>query len=62
LLRVFHCSPSDFPEIIGRSPKLLQLLKNVGHIADTKATVLIEGETGTGKEQIAEAIHARSSR
>ncbi|MHC4361100.1 MAG: sigma-54 interaction domain-containing protein [Planctomycetota bacterium] len=62
MLRVFHCSPSDFPEIIGRSPKLLQLLKNVGLIADTKATVLIEGETGTGKEQIAEAIHARSRR
>jgi len=38
------------------------LLEQVAAVADTDAAVLIEGETGTGKELIARALHARSSR
>ncbi|PWT88078.1 MAG: Fis family transcriptional regulator [Acidobacteria bacterium] len=52
----------NFSEIIGRSEKLLSVLKEVHEVADTDATVLIFGETGTGKELIARAIHAISKR
>ena len=48
--------------IIGRDPKLLEVLDLVGRIAATDASVLITGESGTGKELIAEAIHANSRR
>jgi transcriptional regulator with PAS, ATPase and Fis domain len=51
-----------FNGIIGRNHQFLEVLKNASHIADTKATVLIEGESGTGKELIARAIHEASSR
>ncbi len=49
-------------EIIGRSVPLMGLLRDVEQVAETDATVLILGETGTGKELIARAIHARSPR
>jgi transcriptional regulator with GAF, ATPase, and Fis domain len=49
-------------EIIGRSPVHLAVLKQVGSVASTGATVLICGETGTGKELIARAIHSNSRR
>ena len=45
------------PRIIGKSPALRRVLDMVRVVAPTNATVLIEGETGTGKELIAEAIH-----
>jgi transcriptional regulator with GAF, ATPase, and Fis domain len=48
--------------MIGRSSALQRILNEVEMVAQTDATVLIEGETGTGKELIAEAIHARSER
>jgi formate hydrogenlyase transcriptional activator len=51
-----------FGEIVGRSPALGRVLKLVESVADTNATVLILGETGTGKEMIARAIHDRSPR
>jgi formate hydrogenlyase transcriptional activator len=51
-----------FDEIIGGSPALLRVLENVGRVAPTEATVLITGETGTGKELIARTIHAASRR
>ncbi len=51
-----------FDEIVGDSPALLHCLKQVDMVADTLTTVLILGETGTGKELIARAIHKRSSR
>ncbi len=51
-----------FSEIIGSSSPLLKLLDDVEKAAPTDATVLILGETGTGKELIARAIHTRSSR
>jgi formate hydrogenlyase transcriptional activator len=52
----------DFEEIVGRSPALRRILKQVSTVAPTDSTVLIRGETGTGKELIARAIHNLSSR
>lgn len=52
----------NFEEIVGNSPELLRLLDRVQSTAPTGANVLIIGETGTGKELIARAIHSRSAR
>ncbi len=52
----------NFEELIGRSTTLKKVLKNVERVAPTDSTVLITGETGTGKELIARAIHNLSSR
>ncbi|HUR96418.1 MAG TPA: sigma 54-interacting transcriptional regulator [Gemmatimonadales bacterium] len=52
----------NFEEIVGSSPALVAVLHNLEQVARTDATVLICGETGTGKELIARAIHARSPR
>ena len=51
-----------FEEIIGSSGPLQKVLAQVGKVAPTDSTVLILGETGTGKELIARAIHQRSRR
>jgi len=51
-----------FEEIIGSSPALMEALDVAARIADTDTTVLIYGETGTGKELVAKAIHIRSNR
>src|SRR4029077_4989967 len=52
----------NFEEIVGNSDALLELLKRVDQVAPTNSSVLIYGETGTGKELIARAIHDRSAR
>jgi len=52
----------NFEEIVGNSPALLDLLRRVDQVAPTDSTVLIHGETGTGKELVARAIHNRSTR
>lgn len=52
----------NFEEIVGNSPALLEVLKNVEQVAPADSTVLIFGETGTGKELIARAIHSHSGR
>lgn len=52
----------DFEDIVGSSRPLRHVLEQVETVAPTGSTVLIEGETGTGKELIARAIHDRSSR
>ena len=51
-----------FEQIIGRSPALESVLQQVEYVAPTDSTVLIHGETGTGKELIAHAIHKASPR
>jgi PAS domain S-box-containing protein len=53
---------SMFEEIVGASPALQAVLSNVMRVAPTGSTVLITGETGTGKELLARAIHKRSQR
>jgi len=52
----------DFVEMVGNSPSLLAVFRKVEQVAPTDSTVLISGETGTGKELIAHAIHNRSGR
>ncbi|HEX8326938.1 MAG TPA: sigma-54 dependent transcriptional regulator [Hymenobacter sp.] len=52
----------EFRDIIGHDPQLLQVLRSVGQVAATDASVLIEGDSGTGKELVAEAIHRNSQR
>jgi transcriptional regulator with GAF, ATPase, and Fis domain len=51
-----------FEEIVGASPALRAVLSRVSKVAPTDSTVLLTGETGTGKELIARAIHKRSRR
>jgi PAS domain S-box-containing protein len=53
---------NNFEEIVGQSPVLTAVLDNVRRVAATDSTVLIVGETGTGKELIARAIHSNSRR
>jgi transcriptional regulator with GAF, ATPase, and Fis domain len=53
---------SMFEEIVGASTALQAVLSRVAKVAPTESTVLITGETGTGKELIARAIHKRSAR
>ncbi len=53
---------SMFEEIVGSSPALQRVLEQVAKVAKTDSTVLILGETGTGKELVARAIHKRSAR
>jgi DNA-binding NtrC family response regulator len=55
-------SSHDFGEILGESPALIRLLDQVALVAATDSAVLIQGETGTGKELVARAIHDRSQR
>ena len=52
----------NFEEIVGRSGALMRAFDQVSRVAPTDATVLITGETGSGKELIARAIHSASSR
>src|SRR5208283_420967 len=52
----------NFEDIVGRSDALRRVLKQVEIVAPTGSTVLIRGETGTGKELIARALHELSSR
>jgi formate hydrogenlyase transcriptional activator len=53
---------TKFEEMVGDSPSLRRALESVEQVAATDATVLISGETGTGKELVARAIHQRSHR
>jgi two-component system NtrC family response regulator len=54
--------PSEFQEIIGEDPRLIEILGIIKRVAPTNAPVLIGGESGTGKELIASAIHQYSTR
>ena len=61
-----HSDQSDrdrqFDHIVGSSPALEAVLEKIERVAPTTATVLIQGETGTGKELLAKAIHNISPR
>jgi transcriptional regulator with GAF, ATPase, and Fis domain len=51
-----------FPGIVGRHPRMTDVLRLVAQVADTDAPILVYGETGTGKELIAQALHVNSGR
>jgi formate hydrogenlyase transcriptional activator len=53
---------NSFAQIVGKSPALETVLEQVERVATTDSTVLVQGETGTGKELIARAVHKLSSR
>jgi DNA-binding NtrC family response regulator len=50
-----------FWNILSKCPRMFEIFELIGHIAQTTTTILIEGETGTGKEQVAQAIHQASA-
>ena len=52
----------EFEALLGHSPQMVKVLELVSQVAETDAPVLIEGETGTGKELVARAIHRNSQR
>jgi len=52
----------QFKNVIGRTPQMFQVYKTIAKVADTKSTVLLCGERGTGKELIARSIHFNSQR
>jgi transcriptional regulator with PAS, ATPase and Fis domain len=51
----------SFQNVLSKSPKMIEVFDLIGNIAQTTSTVLIIGETGTGKEQVARAIHQSSA-
>jgi DNA-binding NtrC family response regulator len=53
---------SDYAGFVGNSPEMRKILQQIDQFADRPGTVLITGETGTGKEMVARALHARSTR
>lgn len=55
-------SEFNFDDIVGHSPSLRKVLDQIGIVAPTDSTVLLHGETGTGKELVARAIHRNSQR
>lgn len=63
-----HAGPADheltsqFPEITGRHPRMLEIMRTILSLQNSDSTVLITGESGTGKEVIAQAIHNLSPR
>ncbi len=58
----FKAPRATTPKIVGTSPALTELLRRAQQVAPTRATVLIEGQSGTGKELVARAIHEWSER
>ena len=61
-LRAHVVAPYQLDQIIGESPKMLELKQLIQSVAPTNATVLILGESGTGKELIAGSLHSLSQR
>jgi DNA-binding NtrC family response regulator len=54
--------PSGLRELLGRSPAMLELFRTIEQVGPTDASILIRGETGTGKELVARVVHALSQR
>ena len=61
-LRAAYQERTKFENLIGQSPAMQEVFDLIQEVAPTESTVLITGETGTGKELVAKAIHTRSSR
>ncbi|MFW6054897.1 MAG: sigma-54-dependent transcriptional regulator [Thermodesulfobacteriota bacterium] len=61
-LRAAYQERTKFENLIGQSPAMQEVFDLIQEVAPTDSTVLITGETGTGKELVAKAIHTRSSR
>jgi two-component system response regulator AtoC len=53
---------NEFESILAKSPQMIEVFRTIQKIADFKTTVLVSGESGVGKELVAKAIHARSTR
>jgi two-component system, NtrC family, response regulator AtoC len=53
---------SQYESILAKSPQMVEIFRTISKVAEFKATVLISGESGVGKELVARALHARSSR
>ncbi len=53
---------TEYPQMIGKSPGMLKVFKDIGKVAPKDITVLVTGESGTGKELVARAIHYNSAR
>jgi DNA-binding NtrC family response regulator len=51
-----------FMELVGKSPKMLQVFQLISQVAPSRSTILVVGESGTGKELVAKAVHANSTR
>jgi len=62
ILKERVASMSRFENLVGQSPSMIKLYETIMDVAQSDATVLITGETGTGKELVARAIHAQSPR
>jgi two-component system response regulator AtoC len=61
-LREQAAAPQGFGDLVGGSPSMTEVFSLVGQVAPTRSTVLVTGETGTGKELVARAIHEHSPR
>ena len=62
IISTFFDKEGPYPEMIGKTPALLQVLQTINKIAPTDSTVLITGDTGVGKELVAKEIHQKSHR
>jgi DNA-binding NtrC family response regulator len=62
IISTFFDKDGPYPEMIGKTPALLQVLQAINKIAPTDSTVLITGDTGVGKELVAKEIHQKSHR
>jgi two-component system nitrogen regulation response regulator GlnG len=54
--------PKNYPDIIGQAPSMQEVFRVIGKLSETNATVLINGESGSGKELVANAIHKNSKK
>ncbi len=59
--RASNAARFSFENIVGHSPRILDVIDRAGRVANTSSNVLLEGETGTGKELFAHAIHSESN-